>query len=391
MRAWSRTSASCSTRSPPRETVRGEAAKIHGASVATTAARARSLLLVAAERGWAAVASAVLDTAAADCANANDAVAIVDLIRGPKGPGLLVAAVRGGNSVLLSLLLEWATEQGSGIPLDVMAPHAGVSPLHLSAAINDGGVMAELLLEHAAPGDPSSQYAMWSDPNGRRISPEGVSNKCRRHSIQSRMALKRAFAEGSAEQERVQERAKNPFAEPTEDELPPRPKTTGKSILAKARKGWSSFKKRLEREKEVQKAEEAAAESSGPPKFDRYDSATSWGKSAVPDATSSPSYTLGMPVHDELETEPSDESFMAPLPMLHGKSANIEGVPRTDSAREEAGAGEGSSSKNVQKPPPSLVNVDSAHPVDADPAMTVKARIAQEGLPGPRRHIRESA
>jgi len=240
------------------------------------------------------------------------------------------------------------------------------------------------------PGDPLSQYAMWSDPNGRRISPEGVSNKCRRHSIQGRMALKRAFAEGSAEQEKVQESGKDPFAEPTEDELPPRPKSAGKSILAKARKTWSSFKKRLEREKEVLKAAEDAGESSGPPKFDRYDSATSWGQSADPVAPS-PSYTPDMPVHDELETEPSGGSFTAPLPIIMPAAKSTEGVPRTDSAREEPCAGESNTSKNVHKQPPSLVNVDSAHPVDVDPSLSAKARIAHEGLPGPRRHVCENA
>lgn len=330
---------------------RGEDATAHGVSIANTAARARALLLVAAERGWAAVASALLDAAAADCKDVNHAVALTDAIRGPKGPGLLIAAVRGGNPVLLALLLDWATENGSGIPLDVMAPHGGVSPLHVSAAYGDGGVMAELLLQHAAPGDPVTQYSMWSDPNGRRISPESVAKKCCKRT-QSRMEIKRSIGHDAEEQQS----GRNNFTGRMEDELSAsrrKPASGKKSIWSKARKTWrflNSFtkpkKKRLEGDRgQAQSASSPAdgASSSQPPHFYRSDSAASWNPSLP-----APTFSSEMPVHFENEHEDREGSFTASLPNLPSRSAIA--VLRTDSAREQVGVPTSDAKGSVSPP-----------------------------------------
>jgi hypothetical protein len=159
------------------------------------ASRARAVLLTAADRGWTGVAAAMLEAAAVDCPDAVSAVAAVDALR-PCGVGLLQAVIRRNNPVLLSMILEWVEANSHGRLLAVAAPSMqgrAVSPLHLAAALDDGGVAAELLLQHAAPCDEGEQALLWTQPGPRGLSPAEVASRCRRTSTAARMSRKRGF------------------------------------------------------------------------------------------------------------------------------------------------------------------------------------------------------
>jgi len=315
------------------------------AQVARQAKRARAILLTAAEHGWEAVASAALDQAADDCEGGpQEAVARTTALRPAGSAGLLHAAVRCRNPVLLSMLLDWAG------PLDVMEPRGGgvPSPLHLSAALDDGGVVAELLLQHAAPGNPKAQYALWADPNGRSLSPEDVARRCSRQSTVSRMSMKRTLEEGALQQ-RQHTASLPPLAPQMSLERPPSAtlqgfgkgrcsREGGDGLLAKARKLWSATHRRI-KGKDKQAEDGAEAE---PRYLAKLDSAKEYTQQdGSPAAIAASSSRNGNPTTIE-EDEPMEparhESFLAPLPVMPRKASKGPTMPRTDSARDEGEA-----------------------------------------------------
>lgn len=312
----------------------GEGSEALASHKARMASRSRSVLLSAAERGWVAVAAAVLEAADADCQTVTEAVTKVDALR-PNGPGLLHAAIRGRNPVLLSLILDWAAE--SGCVLDVTSPWGGVSPLHLSAAMDDGGGMAELLLQHAAPGDLETQRMLWGDTNGRHLSPEAVAKRCSRQTTVSGMALKRPLVGGgeSAAAAERQTASRSAMRPPLAPPLPSRPDREASSkisdspqgnLLAKARNMWNTGRKQF-----VDRRHSS-------PTLDKLDSAKSYMDLSDQGEPSPPPGLDEQVPWEEVETlglDASAESFVAPLPAMNDVPRSP-CVPRTDSARDES-------------------------------------------------------
>ncbi|GFR47637.1 hypothetical protein Agub_g9379 [Astrephomene gubernaculifera] len=134
---------------------------------AAIALKARRLLAMACDMGWAAVASAVLPLACASCSCAAEMVAAIHAASVPsaaaaaaaattsagaaptadkRGLSLLHRAVRSGSIPLLAGMLAWGDSHGYRWRVDAAGP-AGITPLHLSAMLEDARV-ALLLLDH---------------------------------------------------------------------------------------------------------------------------------------------------------------------------------------------------------------------------------------------------
>ncbi|GIL93032.1 hypothetical protein Vretimale_19071 [Volvox reticuliferus] len=130
-------------------------------SHAAIALKARRLLAFACDMGWAAVASAVLPLACASCSCAAEIVAAIHAASVPSSPSaaaaasatgdkrgltLLHRAVRSGSIPLLAGMLAWGDSHGYRWRVDAAGP-AGITPLHLSAMLDDARV-GLLLLDH---------------------------------------------------------------------------------------------------------------------------------------------------------------------------------------------------------------------------------------------------
>ncbi len=105
--------------------------------------------------GWAAVAAAVLPLACARCSCAADMVAAIHAASVPsnnaasadqRGLTLLHRAVRSKSLPLLAGMLAWGDSHGYRWRVDAAGP-AGITPLHLSAMLDDARV-GLLLLDH---------------------------------------------------------------------------------------------------------------------------------------------------------------------------------------------------------------------------------------------------
>ncbi|GIL66303.1 hypothetical protein Vafri_19898 [Volvox africanus] len=120
------------------------------------ALKARRLLAFACDMGWAAVASAVLPLACASCSCAAEIVAAIHAASVPssssaatgdkRGLTLLHRAVRSGSIPLLAGMLAWGDSHGYRWRVDAAGP-AGITPLHLSAMLDDARI-GLLLLDH---------------------------------------------------------------------------------------------------------------------------------------------------------------------------------------------------------------------------------------------------
>ncbi|KAG2485925.1 hypothetical protein HYH03_015369 [Edaphochlamys debaryana] len=138
----------------------GVAAQLPHAAVAL---KARRLLAMACDMGWAAVASAVLPLACARCSCAAEMVAAIHAASVPsaaaagaaagsekekdsRGLTLLHRAVRSGSIPLLAGMLAWGDSHGYRWRVDAAGP-AGITPLHLAAMLDDARV-GLLLLDH---------------------------------------------------------------------------------------------------------------------------------------------------------------------------------------------------------------------------------------------------
>lgn len=130
----------------------GAAAQLPHASIAL---KARRLLAIACDMGWAAVAAAVLPLACARCSCATEMVAAIHAASvplsassgaGKRGLTLLHRAVRSGSIPLLAGMLAWGDSHGYRWRVDAAGP-AGITPLHLSAMLDDARV-GLLLLDH---------------------------------------------------------------------------------------------------------------------------------------------------------------------------------------------------------------------------------------------------
>ncbi|GLC42081.1 hypothetical protein PLESTB_001066100 [Pleodorina starrii] len=136
----------------------GAAAQLPHAAIAL---KARRLLAIACDMGWAAVASAVLPLACARCSCASEMVAAIHAASVPssasgaaagpsandkRGLTLLHRAVRSGSVPLLAGMLAWGDSHGYRWRVDAAGP-AGITPLHLSAMLDDARV-GLLLLDH---------------------------------------------------------------------------------------------------------------------------------------------------------------------------------------------------------------------------------------------------
>ena len=78
------------------------------------------------------------------------------------GLSLLHRAVRSGSAPLVAWLLQWSSAAGGGKEgagcwrADRRGP-LGVTPLHLAALLEDGGVVATMLLRHC----PGGAFIRW--------------------------------------------------------------------------------------------------------------------------------------------------------------------------------------------------------------------------------------
>ena len=153
--------------------------------------KARRLLAFACDMGWVAVTARLMPLAAAGCRSNAQAIQAIDrasasppsaALRSPhmcggllppwyKGEGaggdslsLLHRAVRSGSAPLVAWLLQWSsTADGGGKEVtgcwraDRRGP-LGVTPLHLAALLEDGGIVATMLLRHC-PGGAFNRWA----------------------------------------------------------------------------------------------------------------------------------------------------------------------------------------------------------------------------------------
>ncbi|KXZ55451.1 hypothetical protein GPECTOR_2g1000 [Gonium pectorale] len=149
--------------------IAGEAGVTAQLPHAAIALKARRLLAMACDMGWAAVASAVLPLACARCSCAAEMVAAIHAASVPssgagaggdaRGLTLLHRAVRSGSIPLLAGVLAWGDSHGYRWRVDAAGP-AGITPLHLSAMMDDARITL-LLLDHS--GWPAAFTHMRSD------------------------------------------------------------------------------------------------------------------------------------------------------------------------------------------------------------------------------------
>lgn len=117
-----------------------------GLSHHAIADKARRLLAFAADRGLAALAAAVLPLASAACDCAADIVAAIHASTAQDGLSLLHRAVRSGSLPLVTGMLAWGRLHGYQWDIDWGGP-LGLTPLHLSALLDDGGAITLALLD----------------------------------------------------------------------------------------------------------------------------------------------------------------------------------------------------------------------------------------------------
>ncbi|EFJ50415.1 hypothetical protein VOLCADRAFT_80184 [Volvox carteri f. nagariensis] len=162
---------------------------------AAIALKARRLLAIACDMGWAAVASAVLPLACARCSCASEMVAAIHAASVPssassassssgdkRGLTLLHRAVRSGSIPLLAGMLAWGDSHGYRWRVDAAGP-AGITPLHLSAMLDDARV-GLLLLDHC--GWPAAFTHLKSD-NG--VTPFHLAFQMGHYQVDSLMAI----------------------------------------------------------------------------------------------------------------------------------------------------------------------------------------------------------
>ena len=168
---------------------REPAAPASGLDKASLQLKARRLLAFACDMGWVVVTARLMPLAAAGCRSHAHAIQAIDrasastpsALRSPLGahlwgeilpPGkgkeagglsLLHRAVRSGSAPLVAWLLQWSsTAYGGGKEVtgcwraDRRGP-LGVTPLHLAALLEDGGVVATMLLRHC----PGGAFNRW--------------------------------------------------------------------------------------------------------------------------------------------------------------------------------------------------------------------------------------
>ncbi|KXZ54384.1 hypothetical protein GPECTOR_5g462 [Gonium pectorale] len=174
----------------------GAALQLPHTAIAT---KARRLLAVACDMGWAAVASAVLPLACARCSCAAEMVAAIHAAAGepatatgaegadPRGLSLLHRAVRGGSVPLLAGMLAWGDSHGYRWPVDAAGP-AGITPLHLCALLDDAD-MALRLLDHC--GWPAAFTELRSDDG---VTPFHLAFQMGRYQARARKARAAAAA-----------------------------------------------------------------------------------------------------------------------------------------------------------------------------------------------------
>ncbi len=84
--------------------------------------------------------------------SSNESVRLQGGACGFAGAGLLHLAVASGNGAMVLAALDWADAYGSPWQLDEPAGHGCTTPLHLAAALWDGGDVARLLLSLGTAG-----------------------------------------------------------------------------------------------------------------------------------------------------------------------------------------------------------------------------------------------
>ena len=152
--------------------------------------KARRLLAFACDMGWVAVTARLMPLAAAGCRSNSQAIQAIDrasasppfaALRSPhmrggllppwyKGEGaggdslsLLHRAVRSGSAPLVAWLLQWSStadeggKEGTGCWRADRRGPLGVTPLHLAALLEDGGVVATMLIRHC----PGGAFNRW--------------------------------------------------------------------------------------------------------------------------------------------------------------------------------------------------------------------------------------
>lgn len=166
------------------------AAQVSGLDRPSLLLKARRLLAFACDMGWVVVAARLMPLATSGCRSHAHAIQVINRAsaasaptvprspplcggllplplpgkgKGTGGLSLLHRAVRSGSTPLVAWLLQWSTAAEAGGGGGAGSWHAdqrgplGVTPLHLAALLEDGGVVAAMLLRHC----PGGAFTRW--------------------------------------------------------------------------------------------------------------------------------------------------------------------------------------------------------------------------------------